>query len=482
MSSDAAATASASSASPARWSRRCWRRTTTWSAFSTASASIRCLRSGLNIVVGFAGLLDIGYVAFFGIGSYAYAFLASPHFGLHLPFVLAMVDLSRRRAPSSGILIGAPTLRLRGDYLAIVTLGFGEITYILLVNLDRPINITGGPSGLISIDPPSSFGYVVERNIEYYYLFLLTLGSGAARLGAAARLAGSAGPGRRSARTNSPPRRWGSTPPWRSCRPSRSAPRSRASPAALLASWQRSVFPDNFLFQESINILAMVILGGMGSVPGRHPGRRSSSRIAGDFSRPRALPAAGVRRDADGADDLPPAGFAAGAAGRRARDCRGPHGAHRPAQRRARNRKTGGFACTRSCLAPVQSALRRPTTSTAAATQVTVSSASAGAALETSFGNGGVIHASEVEPWSQPGMPLQDPEVARATRMRRCCCAPARCRICGAGAWASSELHARAVSSAIRSPICGWRSTACARCRRSGPRPASQYDCAHQSA
>ena len=116
------------------------------------------LALGLNVVVGFAGLLDLGYVAFFGIGSYVYAFFSSPHFGLHWPFLLGAVDLGGVTA-IFGILIGAPTLRLRGDYLAIVTLGFGEITYILLINLDRPIDITGGPSGIVTIDPPSFFGY-----------------------------------------------------------------------------------------------------------------------------------------------------------------------------------------------------------------------------------------------------------------------------------------------------------------------------------
>src|ERR687891_1015105 len=75
---------------------------------------------GLNVVVGFAGLLDLGYVAFFGIGAYLYAFLASPHFGLHLPFLLALPIIVVATA-ISGVLIGAPTLRLRGDYLAIVT-------------------------------------------------------------------------------------------------------------------------------------------------------------------------------------------------------------------------------------------------------------------------------------------------------------------------------------------------------------------------
>src|SRR6266446_6171159 len=133
------------------------------------------LALGLNIVVGFAGLLDLGYVAFFGIGSYVYAFLASPHFGIHLPFIIILPIIVAVTA-LSGILIGAPTLRLRGDYLAIVTLGFGEITYLMLVNLDRPIDITGGPSGLISIDPPSLAGFVATRNSEYYYLFVAALG------------------------------------------------------------------------------------------------------------------------------------------------------------------------------------------------------------------------------------------------------------------------------------------------------------------
>lgn len=224
------------------------------------------LALGLNIVVGFAGLLDIGYVAFFGIGSYVYAFLASPHFGIHLPFIPVMAIVTVVAA-ISGILIGAPTLRLRGDYLAIVTLGFGEITYICLVNLDRPINITGGPSGLISIDPPAFFGYVIDRNIQYYYLFLATL---AFVLFTSIRL--------RDSRIG-----WA----WQAIREDEIAASAMGInttvsklqafaigatfagfAGGLLASWQRSVFPDNFLFQESINILVMVILGGMGNVFG----------------------------------------------------------------------------------------------------------------------------------------------------------------------------------------------------------------------
>ena len=224
------------------------------------------LALGLNIVVGFAGLLDLGYVAFFGIGSYVYAFLASPHFGIHLPFIIILPIIVAVTA-LSGILIGAPTLRLRGDYLAMVTLGFGEIVYLLLVNLDRPIDITGGPSGLISIDPPSLAGFVATRNSEYYYLFLTALGLA---LLASARL--------RDSRIG-----WA----WQAIREDELAAHVMGInttvaklqafaigaafagiAGALLASWQHSVFPANFLFQESINILAMVILGGVGNLLG----------------------------------------------------------------------------------------------------------------------------------------------------------------------------------------------------------------------
>ncbi len=224
------------------------------------------LALGLNIVVGFAGLLDIGYVAFFGIGSYLYAFLASPHFGLHLPFLLAL-PLVVAGTAASGVLIGAPTLRLGGDYLAIVTLGFGEITYLLLLNLDRPVNITNGPSGIIDIDPPALLGYVVAGNAQFYYLFLLVL---VLVLLASRQL--------RDSRVG-----WA----WQAIREDELAARAMGInttvarlqafaigaafagfAGALLASWQRSVFPENFLFTESINVLAMVIIGGTGSLLG----------------------------------------------------------------------------------------------------------------------------------------------------------------------------------------------------------------------
>jgi len=115
------------------------------------------LALGLNIVVGYAGLLDLGYVAFFAVGAYMYGLLASPHLtdtfpviaamfpgGLHMP-LWVIVPVSAALAGFFGMLLGAPTLKLRGDYLAIVTLGFGEIIRVFMNNLDQPVNITNGP-------------------------------------------------------------------------------------------------------------------------------------------------------------------------------------------------------------------------------------------------------------------------------------------------------------------------------------------------
>ncbi|MEO8487176.1 MAG: ABC transporter ATP-binding protein, partial [Betaproteobacteria bacterium] len=113
----------------------------------TNLAILFCLLAlGLNIVVGFAGLLDLGYIAFYAVGAYVYALLASPHFNLHLPFWV-ILPIGAAVACLFGVLLGAPTLKLRGDYLAIVTLGFGEIIRIFLNNLSQPVNITNGPQG-----------------------------------------------------------------------------------------------------------------------------------------------------------------------------------------------------------------------------------------------------------------------------------------------------------------------------------------------
>ncbi|MEO7241813.1 MAG: ABC transporter ATP-binding protein, partial [Variovorax sp.] len=133
------------------------------------------LALGLNIVVGYAGLLDLGYVAFFAIGAYLYALLGSPHLsetfpafkamfpnGLHTSLLL-VIPAALAVAGFFGALLGAPTLKLRGDYLAIVTLGFGEIIRVFLNNLDHPYNITNGPKGVLAIDSVRIFGLDLGR-------------------------------------------------------------------------------------------------------------------------------------------------------------------------------------------------------------------------------------------------------------------------------------------------------------------------------
>ncbi|NBX21873.1 MAG: ABC transporter ATP-binding protein, partial [Betaproteobacteria bacterium] len=153
------------------------------------------LALGLNIVVGYAGLLDLGYVAFFAIGAYMYGLMSSPHLietfpaiaamfpdGMHTP-LWVVIPLGAALAGIFGVLLGAPTLRLRGDYLAIVTLGFGEIIRVFMNNLDHPVNITNGPKGINQIDSLHFFGLNLGKKLMigdfeiasvtlYYYLFL----------------------------------------------------------------------------------------------------------------------------------------------------------------------------------------------------------------------------------------------------------------------------------------------------------------------
>lgn len=136
---------------------------TAWVRISNLALLYVLLALGLNIVVGFAGLLDLGYIAFYGVGAYTYALLASPHFGLHLPFWV-ILPIGAAIAALFGVLLGAPTLKLRGDYLAIVTLGFGEIVRIFLNNLSRPVNITNGPQGVFRIDPFRIDGFSFATN------------------------------------------------------------------------------------------------------------------------------------------------------------------------------------------------------------------------------------------------------------------------------------------------------------------------------
>jgi len=122
-------------------------------------------------VVGFAGLLDLGYIAFYAVGAYAYALLASPHFGLHLPW-WAILPIGAAIACLFGVLLGAPTLKLRGDYLAIVTLGFGEIIRVLaLSDLLKPY--IGGAQGILEVPKPVIGGLTLLTSQHLYYLILL---------------------------------------------------------------------------------------------------------------------------------------------------------------------------------------------------------------------------------------------------------------------------------------------------------------------
>ncbi len=196
------------------------------------------LALGLNVVVGFAGLLDLGYIAFYAVGRLhcGAAVLAAPDRtssngsrisrpnGLHVPFLIIVPCAAWRVAALFGVLLGrADAACLRGDYLAIVTLGFGEIVRIFLNNLDRPVNITNGPKGITAIDPvhwatsdlvadrTRSSGFKFSSVYMYYYLFVLWRAARDLGLYALAALAYRPRTGPRSAKTKSPPRRWAST-------------------------------------------------------------------------------------------------------------------------------------------------------------------------------------------------------------------------------------------------------------------------------
>jgi branched-chain amino acid transport system permease protein len=235
------------------------------------------LALGLNIVVGFAGLLDLGYIAFYAVGAYLYALLASPHFGLHLPFWI-ILPLGAALACLFGVLLGTPTLKLRGDYLAIVTLGFGEIIRIFMNNLNAPINITNGPQGVNLIDPLrlGNWSFAKRETVlgldfsgpqKYYYLLLLltiaivflNLRLQNSRIGRA----------------------------WEAIREDEIAAQAMGIntrnikllafamgasfggvAGGLFSAMQEFVSPESFGLMESISVLSMVVLGGMGNIGG----------------------------------------------------------------------------------------------------------------------------------------------------------------------------------------------------------------------
>jgi branched-chain amino acid transport system permease protein len=256
------------------------------------------LALGLNIVVGYAGLLDLGFVAFFAIGAYMYGLMASPHLsstfewfaqmfptGLHTS-VWLVIPLGAFLAGLFGILLGAPTLKLRGDYLAIVTLGFGEIIRVFLNNLDHPVNLTNGPKGLGQIDSIRLFkfdalgipginlagqteflGITFNSVTKYYYLFLALVVLSIiichrlelSRIGRA----------------------------WMAIREDEIAAKAMGIntrnmkllafgmgatfggvSGVMFSAFQGFVSPESFSLMESVMIVAMVVLGGIGHLPG----------------------------------------------------------------------------------------------------------------------------------------------------------------------------------------------------------------------
>jgi branched-chain amino acid transport system permease protein len=235
------------------------------------------LALGLNIVVGYAGLLDLGYIAFFAVGAYTYALLASPQFDLHWSFV-ALLPLGAIVAAFFGVMLGTPTLRLRGDYLAIVTLGFGEIIRIFLNNLNRPYNITNGPQGITLIDPLSIAGASLGKTQtiagitfaslhSYYFVFLacalvsilISVRLENSRIGRAwiaireDELAAAAmGINTRNVKLLA--FAMGAT--------------FGGVAGGLFASFQGFISPESFTLLDSIMVLCMVVLGGMGNVAG----------------------------------------------------------------------------------------------------------------------------------------------------------------------------------------------------------------------
>ncbi|WP_394781518.1 ABC transporter ATP-binding protein [Undibacterium sp.] len=270
------------------------------------------LALGLNIVVGFAGLLDLGYIAFYAVGAYTAALLASPQFatvlesfvnnypavgnflimvcgpeitknGLHLS-VWLIVPLAAALAGFFGAVLGAPTLKLRGDYLAIVTLGFGEIIRIFMNNMNSPINFTNGPQGINLIDPirifsvslngeagsqaTVHFGAISMPSVNAYYFLFLALCI--AIIFISSRLQHS---------------RLGRS--WVAIREDEIAAKAMGIntrnikllafsmgasfggiSGAMFAAFQGFVSPESFSLLESISVLAMVVLGGIGHIPG----------------------------------------------------------------------------------------------------------------------------------------------------------------------------------------------------------------------
>jgi branched-chain amino acid transport system permease protein len=232
------------------------------------------LALGLNIVVGLAGLLDLGYVAFFAVGAYSWAIFGSPQanailgggFPLAPVWFYAFLLVGLGVAATTGVVLGLPVLRLRGDYLAIVTLGFGEVIRVLANNLDKPVNLTNGPRGITPISrPPAPLGIPYP---EYFYFLVLAIVVAVVLVNR--RLEDShIGRAWEAIREDELAAQAMGVPLVRSKLLAFACGASFAGVMGVVFS-AKQVFinPESFTFLESIGVLAMVILGGMGSIPG----------------------------------------------------------------------------------------------------------------------------------------------------------------------------------------------------------------------
>lgn len=243
---------------------------------ATQSGIYIAMALGLNIVVGFAGLLDLGFVAFFAIGAYTYGIFSTVQANHFIPGELFPVSgsafwlfifLGGFIAALFGVLLGLPVLRVKGDYLAIVTLGFGEMIRIIFNNLEKPVNITNGAKGISSIKPPNLFGYEFTHPHQFYFIVIAIL---ALVIFGVRRIEHS---------------RLGRS--WKAVRENEIAAQAMGIPlirtkltafavgasfsgmmGVVFAAKQTFIDPTSFTLLESTTILVMVVLGGMGSVPG----------------------------------------------------------------------------------------------------------------------------------------------------------------------------------------------------------------------
>ncbi len=237
-------------------------------------ALLGTLALGLNIVVGYAGLLDLGFVGFYGVGAYAYAYLSSDFTGIHLPTPVTLIIITVIAA-LFGLLIGLASLRLLGDYLAIVTLGFGlvfvqlttSLTRVALPGLENTVDLTGGPNGIVNLDPLSFAGFTARSVTEHYVILVILL---AIMILGISHL--------QKSRVG---RAWAALREDELAAEAMGLPTRRLKIQAFVAgaaiaglsggvfvAWQGSVFPNNFDTTLLITIYAIIVLGGLGSLPG----------------------------------------------------------------------------------------------------------------------------------------------------------------------------------------------------------------------